>query len=130
MSHSNLFASPFASSSRLLDPDFAADVDVAPSAVVGPTASAVAVRMGWMRQTLATHLQESGSVPPIQERAHGEDTAVLALTWLDEEQAVFARADGDIHGVADLRGKRLGLPLRDSLASAISLRGLLSALDL
>src|SRR6266700_7833459 len=103
MTHSPLFANP------------APLTVTAPSTSSAPTASAVAVRMGWLPDGLTSHFLEIGNVLPIQARAEGEDTAVLALTWLDEAQAVFARADSGIHGVTDLAGKRLGLPLGDGL---------------
>jgi sulfonate transport system substrate-binding protein len=135
MSQHSLFSSPLdptlsplSSSSLLASPEWAHGL--APPVPVGPTASAVAVRMGWMSVALAAKFRECGNVSPIQRRADGDDTAVLGLTWLDEQQGIFARAGGDIHGVADLRGKRLGLPLRDSLTSAVALRGLLTGLEL
>ena len=127
-----------------------------PTVTDGPTASAIAFRMGWAAEPgalgdlvgarrpllggrgtaghrlgdLRRSIREGGNVLPIQARADGDDTAVVALSWLDEQQAVFARADAGIAGPVDLRGKRLGLPLRDALAAPIALRGLLTALEL
>ncbi|HET6148274.1 MAG TPA: ABC transporter substrate-binding protein [Polyangia bacterium] len=127
-----------------------------PSVVDGPTVSAIAFRMGWAGESttlgdlvtgrrpllgeqdsaaerlddLRRNVRETGNVLPIQARASGEDTAVVAVSWLDEQQAVFARADSGITGPHDLRGKRLALPLRDALSSPIALRGLLTALEL
>ena len=128
----------------------------APAVIDGPTVSAIAFRMGWAGESTALgdlvtgrrplvgqrdsaaerlddlrrNVQETGNVLPVQARASGEDTAVIGVTWLDEQQAVFARADSGITGPHDLRGKRLALPLRDALSSPIALRGLLTALEL
>lgn len=79
--------------------------------------------------------REGGNAPPIWARAIGRDTAVVGITWVDEEQLILVRADSPVHTLADLRGRRLGLPRQrlDShidIGRAQDLRGLLTALQL
>jgi ABC-type nitrate/sulfonate/bicarbonate transport system substrate-binding protein len=56
-------------------------------------------------------LREGGNIPPIWARSRGADTAVLAISWVDEFQSIVARADSTIRSLAELRGKRLAVPL-------------------
>jgi sulfonate transport system substrate-binding protein len=78
--------------------------------------------------------REGGNIPAIWARAKGQDTAVVGITWVDEEQVVLTRPDSDIRDVGDLRGKRLGLPLHESanvdFSRAMALRGFVTALAL
>lgn len=55
--------------------------------------------------------REGGNIPPIWAKGSGQDTVVIGITWLDEYQGVLARAGSGIKDVADLKGKRLGIPL-------------------
>ncbi|WP_269533264.1 ABC transporter substrate-binding protein [Chitinimonas sp. BJYL2] len=102
------------------------------------TASGLAIRQGWLQDAFSTPdtqlqslrdspelairnahyhhglsglFREGGNIPPIWAKAGGADTVVLGITWLDEYQGVLVRADSDLHTVADLRGKRLAVPL-------------------
>ncbi|GAB3255874.1 ABC transporter substrate-binding protein [Chitinimonas naiadis] len=102
------------------------------------TASGLAIRKQWLQQEFAqagTHLRslrdadnlttrnshynhsqsgmfrEGGNIPPIWAKAGGADTVVLGITWLDEYQGILVRAGSPILTVADLRGKRLAVPL-------------------
>ncbi len=102
------------------------------------TASALAIRKGWLQQEFAgpgtvlhslrdsdslstrnshyNHSQsgmfrEGGNIPPIWAKGSGQDTVVVGITWLDEYQGILTRADSGIRTVADLKGKRLGVPL-------------------
>jgi sulfonate transport system substrate-binding protein len=54
--------------------------------------------------------REGGNIPPIWARGQGQDTVVLGITWLDEYQGILTRAGSGIRTVADLQGKRLGVP--------------------
>lgn len=79
--------------------------------------------------------REGGNAPPIWVRANGRDTAVVGITWVDEEQLILVRADSPIRSLADLKGSRLGLPrqrldTRVDVGRAQDLRGLLTALQL
>ena len=59
---------------------------------------------------LKAMFREGGNIPPIWARASGQDTAVLGITWVDEFQAILVRQGSGIRTIADLKGKRLGLP--------------------
>jgi sulfonate transport system substrate-binding protein len=79
--------------------------------------------------------REGGNAPPIWARARGRDTAVVGITWIDEEQLILVRADSPLRSLADLRGSRLGLPKQRvdthiDVGRAQDLRGLLTALRL
>lgn len=94
-----------------------------------------AVRESHFRHSLPGSFREGGNVPPIWARANGQDTVVVGITWVDEEQLVLVRADSDIHTAADLRGRRLGVVRKAAsdlvdVGRAEALRGLLTALQL
>lgn len=55
--------------------------------------------------------REGGNIPPIWAKGSGQDTVVVGITWLDEYQGVLTLADSGIRTLADLKGKRLGVPL-------------------
>lgn len=102
------------------------------------TASALAIQKGWLQEEFAkpgtilhslreshsletrnshyNHSQsgmfrEGGNIPPIWAKGKGQDTVVLGITWLDEYQGILTLADNGIRTPADLKGKRLGVPL-------------------
>ena len=106
------------------------------------TASAIAIRKNWLQAEFArggtilhslrdsddsavtdSHyhhgiaglFREGGNIPPIWARSKGADTAVVGITWLDEYQGILSLADSEIRSSADLRGKRLALPLHGNL---------------
>lgn len=94
-----------------------------------------AVRESHFRHSLAGSFREGGNVPPIWAKAQGQDTVVVGITWVDEEQLVFVRGDSDIKTVADLRGRKLGVVRKAAsdlvdVGRAEGLRGLLTALQL
>ncbi len=103
----------------------------------GATASTVAIQRQFLQQEFAQdglqiasvqqspdrdtrnshfdhHIQsmfrEGGNIPPIWAKASGKDTVVIGITWVDEYQAILARPDNGIRTIADLKGKRLGIP--------------------
>lgn len=105
------------------------------------TASALAIRKNWLQDEFAgadTELhslrdsdslavrnahyhhqqtglfREGGNIPPIWAKGSGSDTVVVGITWLDEYQGILTRADSDIRDIADLKGKRLGVPLHQN----------------
>ena len=102
------------------------------------TASALAIRKNWLQEEFAkpgtllhslrdshslavrnshyNHSQtgmfrEGGNIPPLWAKGQGQDTVVIAITWLDEYQGILTRAGSGIKTLADLKGKRLGVPL-------------------
>jgi ABC-type nitrate/sulfonate/bicarbonate transport system substrate-binding protein len=102
-----------------------------------PTASSVAFQQGWLQESFAAidisldsvraseddsirashydnslpnQFREGGNVPAIWAKAAGQPTVVVGITWVDEFQAIVARADSPLTSAADLRGRRLGLP--------------------
>jgi sulfonate transport system substrate-binding protein len=78
--------------------------------------------------------REGGNVPPIWARSEGRNTAVVGITWVDEEQLILVRPDSDIRDLSGLKGRRLGVPQHATrlvdVARAQDLRGLLTALEL
>ncbi|GAA6624016.1 ABC transporter substrate-binding protein [Scytonema sp. NUACC26] len=127
-----------------------------------PTISGIALDLGWLDKTFAkdgisfkslraeqersvreSHFdhtlkglfREGGNIPAIWARATGKDTRAIALTWVDEYQAILTLPDSaDITQPVDLRGRRLAIPLRTQsqidFSRAMALRGFLSALSL
>ena len=92
------------------------------------------VRESHFDHSQADSFRQGGNIPPIWTRSRGGDTALVAISWTDEYQAVIAMPGAGIEGPADLRGRRLGLPRRvnDQIDywRAMCLRGYLSALSL
>lgn len=86
--------------------------------------------------TLPHSFRLGGAVPPIWARAKGQDTKVIAISWLDEYQAILALPESGIRTPRDLRGRKLALPQRQDqrdsvdVARASALRGFLVALEL
>jgi ABC-type nitrate/sulfonate/bicarbonate transport system substrate-binding protein len=126
-----------------------------------PTAFSVAIRLGWIddefapdrievasllssaaRATRESHFahtqpgsfRHGGNIPPLWAFSEGNDLRLIALSWNDEIQVVLARPDSDIRTVADLKGRKLGVPrrLHDSIDfwRATVLRGYESALNI
>ncbi|MDE1150257.1 MAG: ABC transporter substrate-binding protein [Azospirillaceae bacterium] len=93
-----------------------------------------AVRLSHFHHRLPGLFREGGNIPAIWAKSLGQDTAVVALTWVDETQVLLTRPDGGIRGPADLKGRRLGLPKRGGeaidFARAMALHGYVSALRL
>lgn len=127
----------------------------------GATTTALAVGNGWLQQEFAgggtvlrslsdaasrdirlSHyhhgqsglLREGSNVPAIWARSAGQQAVVVGITWVDEFQGIFSLAGGKVRELADLKGKRLGLPLRRhaliDLQRAGAQRGLSNALEL
>jgi ABC-type nitrate/sulfonate/bicarbonate transport system substrate-binding protein len=78
--------------------------------------------------------REGGNIPPMWTQARGGGTRLIATGWVDEYQAIIALPESGIRAVADLRGRRLGLPkrLNDTIDywRAMCLRAYLQALAL
>lgn len=70
------------------------------------------IRLSYYHHGQTGMFREGGNVPAIWARAQGQDAVVVAVTWVDEYQGILVRRDSRLHTLADLKGKRLGLPLR------------------
>jgi ABC-type nitrate/sulfonate/bicarbonate transport system substrate-binding protein len=68
------------------------------------------VRESHYNHSLSGMFREGGNVPPIWTRATGNDTVVVGITWVDEEQLLLVRGDSDIKSLADVKGRRFGVP--------------------
>lgn len=90
------------------------------------------VRNSHFNHTLANSVRHGGSIPAIWAYASGQKTKVIGLSWADEVQLLLTRYDSNIKSVADLKGKRFGLPLnQDALidfSRAQAIRGLENSL--
>jgi ABC-type nitrate/sulfonate/bicarbonate transport system substrate-binding protein len=102
-----------------------------------PTTSGLAQHFGWIRRafqregiqvqslqdtsdprlrrshfthSLLASFREGGNIPAIWAKAQGQDTAVVGISWVDEEQLVLVRPDSNIRSLADLKGCKLGIP--------------------
>lgn len=92
------------------------------------------IRNSHFNHSVSGMFREGGNIPPIWARSTGQETVVVGITWLDEYQGILTRADSGIREIADLKGKRLGLPLHaDSLIDfqrGAALHGFFTALGL
>jgi ABC-type nitrate/sulfonate/bicarbonate transport system substrate-binding protein len=92
------------------------------------------VRESHFSHSLPWSFRHGGNVPPIRARSEGRDTRLVGITWTDEFQALVTRAESGIESVADLRGRRFGLPRRPEgivdFHRATALKGLAAGLSL
>jgi sulfonate transport system substrate-binding protein len=77
-------------------------------------------------------MREGGVAPPVWARANGVESVVLGITFMEELQGTFVRADDAAKTVHDLAGRRLALPAWPRLVFNFwrfaALKGLTSAL--
>ena len=75
-----------------------------------------------------------GSIPALWAKGNGRATRLLALSWVDEFQAIVTLPEARISSARDLRGRRLGLAQHPSAfihhERASALRAYLTALEL
>jgi ABC-type nitrate/sulfonate/bicarbonate transport system substrate-binding protein len=92
-----------------------------------------AIRDAHFHHALEGLVREGGNVPALWARSAGADTRLVALTWIDEYQAILT-TDPSIDEPAQLAGRRVGIPRRpDSVVdfwAAMALRGFDAALSL
>jgi len=114
-----------------------------------PTATGLAYKLGWLEEEfksdgialgtlqevggelarhhydhqLATLIREGGNLFAIPARAQGAPTRLIGLTWIEEWQSILVRPDSDIRSPADLKGKRLALPVFRAADIAENKRG-------
>jgi ABC-type nitrate/sulfonate/bicarbonate transport system substrate-binding protein len=127
----------------------------------GATATGLAVRKGWLHAEFASGstqlraleeaasrdirlsyyhhgqtglVREGGNIPAIWARSENQSAVVVGVTWVDEYQGILVRRDSGIRELADLKGKRLGLPLRRraliDIGRAGAQKGFVTALNL
>jgi sulfonate transport system substrate-binding protein len=93
-----------------------------------------AVRRSHFTHSLPASFREGGNIPAIWAKAGGQDTVVVGVTWVDEEQLILVRADSDIQTLSDIKGRRLGIPKHTAqvvdFPRAQDLHGLVTALQL
>lgn len=91
------------------------------------------LRSSHLNHHLTNSIRQGGNVPALWARATGADTRVIGLNWIDEFQGILSRRGSGITGVADLRGRRFGLPVYSSVIEskrAEALHGFIVALEL
>ena len=91
------------------------------------------VRESHYDHNLQNSFRQGGNVPAIWARANGTDTRVIGLNWIDESQLILALPSSGIKTPADLRGRRVGLPVHNNSIDhgrAGALRGFLVTLEL
>ncbi|MFT3864146.1 MAG: ABC transporter substrate-binding protein [Solirubrobacterales bacterium] len=92
-----------------LDREFAAD-DVTVLSLAA--SSDRAVHQSHFDQTQPNSFRHGGPVPPLVAASRGADIAVIGLSWGLGRQEILALPDSGIGEAADLRGRRLSLPIR------------------
>ncbi|MFI1092325.1 ABC transporter substrate-binding protein [Streptomyces sp. NPDC020917] len=82
---------------------------------------------------LTALFREGGNVPALWARSRGEQTRVIALTWIEERQTILVRQGSDLRTPQQLRGRRLAVPHHDipiDFWRAMALHGHAGALGL
>jgi ABC-type nitrate/sulfonate/bicarbonate transport system substrate-binding protein len=59
--------------------------------------------------------REGGFIPPLWAHQNGSETTVIGFTFVAETLRFYVRPDSGINSFADLKGKRIGLPVRPKL---------------
>lgn len=94
----------------------------------------LAIRDAHFHHQLDGLVREGGNVPGLWARSTGADTRLIALTWIDEYQALLTRDEAIAGDPASLAGKRVGIPrYADAVVdfwAAMALRGAQAALSL
>lgn len=92
------------------------------------------IRQSHFNHTLEWSFRHGGNVPPIRARSEGRNTRLVGITWTDEFQAIITLPESGIRSVADLAGRRIGVPRRPEgivdFMRATALKGIVSALSL
>lgn len=73
------------------------------------------VRLSHFRHTVRGQIRHGGHIPPLWSRAEGRDVRLLGLSWTRESQWILVSGDAPFEGLAELRGKRLAVPVRADL---------------
>jgi len=70
------------------------------------------IRLSYYHHGQTGLFREGGNVPALWARSEGQGAVVIGITWVDEYQGILVREGSGIQTLADLKTKRLGLPLR------------------
>lgn len=70
------------------------------------------IRRSHFSHTVDNSLRQGGNIPPLVARSRGADVVVLGFSWPHISHRILVDPDSQIFDVEDLRGKRLGIPLR------------------
>lgn len=77
--------------------------------------------------------RDGGNIPPIWTRSRGADTLVIGLNFNERRGGILVARDASYRSLAELRGKRFGLPVREhepiDFWRATTLKAFLSALQ-
>lgn len=77
--------------------------------------------------------RDGGNIPPIWARSRGADTLVIGLNFNERRGGILVREDTPYTSIADLKGKRFGLPVREhepiDFWRATTLKAFVSALN-
>jgi ABC-type nitrate/sulfonate/bicarbonate transport system substrate-binding protein len=91
-------------------------------------------RISHFRHDLPGMLRHGGHIPPLWSRAEGRDVRLLGLSWTNESQLILTLPGSGIKTLADLKGRRLALPIRPNYPidfwRATVLKGLSDALKI
>jgi len=94
----------------------------------------LAIRNSHYNHTQSGMFREGGNIPPTWAKGLGQDTVVLAITWLDEYQGILVRENSNIRSIHDLKGARLGIPRHEKalidFQRGAAQHGFLTALNL
>lgn len=76
--------------------------------------------------------RDGGNIPPIWARSRGADTLVIGLNFNERRGGILVRKDAPYTSLAELQGKRFGLPVREhepiDFWQATTLKAFISAL--
>ncbi len=78
--------------------------------------------------------REGGNIPPLWTKSNGTGVVLLAVNLIDAYQPILVREDSDINSVADLKGKKVAVPVHTGVHidfhKATTEHGFESALEL
>lgn len=89
------------------------------------------VRESHVDHHLPNFIRQGGNTTALWARSRGARTKLIGLNWMEEFQGILTLPDSDVQTLADLRGRRLALPVYESLIDnprAEALHGFLQAL--
>ena len=84
---------------------------------------------------MVPEILEGGNILALMDRARGQPTRVIGLTWIDERQSIIVRPNSGIREPGDLRNMRIAIPAQVETGSTpvvrgMSLHGFVNALSL